>query len=265
VAQHRDATPKVVITGTGRAGTTLLVRVLTELGLDTGLDDGRLTPYGPSVRAGLECRVDDPDAPTVVKDMTLGFRMRAILERGEVPIAHVIIPTRRLDIAAASRIRAAGYGRLPFKRGALTGTLRPAEQEQVLVAMRDEILGALADHDIPWTELEFPRFATDAAYLHAALGFLAPAASLEDVRVALDRVVDPDMIHEQPLTRREVWRARRVTAWMLLVRYPIARLRRRMNPEAAQARLRASVAEAQRREALDAERDDRWRRAPTSE
>ena len=37
----------------------------------------------PGVRAGLECRVDDPDAPTVVKDMTLGFRMRQILEAGE--------------------------------------------------------------------------------------------------------------------------------------------------------------------------------------
>ena len=28
--------PKVIITGTGRAGTTLLVQVLTDLGLDTG-------------------------------------------------------------------------------------------------------------------------------------------------------------------------------------------------------------------------------------
>ena len=28
--------PKIVITGTGRAGTTLLVSVLTHLGLDTG-------------------------------------------------------------------------------------------------------------------------------------------------------------------------------------------------------------------------------------
>src|SRR3954447_527271 len=82
--------PKVVITGTGRAGTTLLVRILDALGLDTGIDSGKLLPYMPGVRAGLECRVDDPESPTVVKDMTLGFRMRQILEQGEVQIAHVL-------------------------------------------------------------------------------------------------------------------------------------------------------------------------------
>ena len=40
------------------------------------------------------------------------FRMREVLEAGDVEIEHAIIPTRRLDIAAASRIRAAEYGRL---------------------------------------------------------------------------------------------------------------------------------------------------------
>ena len=247
--------PKIVITGTGRAGTTLLVRLLDELGLDTGLAAGQLTPYGPSVRAGLECRVDDPDGPTVVKDMTLGFRMRAVLEGGEVRIAHVLLPTRRLDIAAASRVRAAGYGRLPFRRGALTGTMRPSEQERVLEGMRAEILGALAEFEVPYTELEFPRFARDAPYTHQALGFLVPWATLEDVQVALASVVRPELIHESPLSGRERWRTRVTAAWMRLVRYPIARVRRRLNPAASEARLRASVIAAQRREVEVAEQE----------
>lgn len=257
--------PKIVITGTGRAGTTLLVQVLDELGLDTGLDDGKLTPYGPSVRAGLECRVDDPDAPTVVKDMTLGGRMRAVLESGEVRIGHVVIPTRRLDIAAASRIRAAGYGRLPFRRGALTGTMRATDQEQVLATMRAEILDTLTEFSVPYTVIEFPRFSTDVAYTYETLGFLAPEATLGDFRVALERRVHPEMIHEAPLTGREVWRTRFTTAWMTLVRYPIARVRRRLNPEASQARFRASVAAAQRREALAAELEQRARTPPPTE
>ena len=49
------ADPKIVITGTGRAGTTLLVRILDALGLDTGIESGKLSPYMPGVRAGLEC------------------------------------------------------------------------------------------------------------------------------------------------------------------------------------------------------------------
>jgi hypothetical protein len=247
------AEPKIVITGTGRAGTTVLVRILDALGLDTGIDSGKLLPYMPGVRAGLECRVDDPDAPTVVKDMTLGFRMREILESDEVSIAHVLIPTRQLDVAVASRVRAADYGRLPFRRGALTGTLHATEQEQVLVRMRDEILGALDDYEVPYTTLEFPRFATDAAYAREKLAPVVPDASVSDVQSALDRCVRPELIHEEPLSSKERWRMHATSAWMRLVRYPVANIRRRINPEASEARLRASYAAARQRDAELAE------------
>jgi hypothetical protein len=243
------AEAKIVITGTGRAGTTVLVRILDALGLDTGIDSGKLLPYMPRVRAGLECRVDDPDAPTVVKDMTLGFRMREILEAGEVPIAHVLIPTRRLDIAVASRVRAADYGRRPFRRGALTGTLHATEQEQVLVRMRDEIVEALNEYGVPYTTLEFPRFATDAAYAQEKLAPVVPGASLADFETALERCVRPELIHEAPLSAKERWRMRATAAWMRLVRYPVANIRRRINPEAAEARLRASYRAARQQDA----------------
>jgi hypothetical protein len=244
--------PKIVITGTGRAGTTLLVRILDELGLDTGMQEGKLTPYGTQARAGLESRVDDPDAPTVVKDLTLGFRLRSVLEAGDVEIGHVLIPTRNIEVATASRVRAAGYGRRPFGRGALVGTMRATEQRKVLEQMRQEILSTLVELGIPHTELDFPRFATDAPYTHERLGFLDPAPSLDQVQAALDACVRPDMIHEVPLSSREVWQTRTTTVWMTVVRYPIARVRRWIDPEGSQARLRASVAAAQR-EAREAE------------
>jgi hypothetical protein len=114
VTDEPDA--KIVITGTGRSGTTLLVELLDELGLDTGLAAGKLSRYGARVRAGLESRVDDPDAPTVVKDMTLGFRLRELLEVGEVRIRHAILPDRRLEIATASLIRAGAVRRPPLRR-----------------------------------------------------------------------------------------------------------------------------------------------------
>jgi hypothetical protein len=255
--------PKIVITGTGRAGTTLLVQILDDLGLDTGLAEGKLSRYGASVRAGLESRIDEPDAPTVVKDMTLGFRIRQLLESGSVQIQHVILPDRRLDIAAASRIRAAGYGRQPFRRGALTGTLRATEQARVLAGLRAEILGALDDFAIPYTVLEFPRFATDAEYTHAALRPVLPDATVEDVARALERCVREEMIHEQPLSCGERWRTRLVTAWMVLYRFPMARLRERINPERQQAKLREAVAAAHRQEAELAERERLAGRLPT--
>lgn len=247
--------PKIVITGTGRAGTTLLVQILDALGLDTGIDSGRLAPYMPGVRAGLESRIDDPEAPTVVKDMTLGFRIRDVLDDLPVTIGHVIIPTRRLDIATASRVRAADYGRLPFRRGALTGTMRATEQEQILAGMQDEILSALGDHDIPYTVIEFPRFATDASYAFEKLSFVAPDATVDDFRAALDACVRPDLIHEAPLSSKERWRMRAMTAWMRWVRFPIAAIRRRIDPEGSEARLKASVAEARQRDQRAAEQE----------
>ena len=151
----------------------------------------------PGVRAGLECRVDDPDAPTVVKDMTLGFRMRQILEAGEVAIAHVLIPTRRLEVAVASRVRAADYGRLPFRRGALTGTLHATEQEQVLVRMQDEIVGALERVRRSVHRCWSSRGSRPTRPMRTEkLAAVAPGATVDDVQSALDRCVRPELIHE---------------------------------------------------------------------
>ena len=255
---------KIVITGTGRSGTTLLVQVLDDLGLDTGLSEGRLSEYVPSVRAGLESRVDDPDAPTVVKDMTLGFRLDELLREGTVEIRHVILPDRRLDVAAASRVRAAEYGRRPFGRGALTGTVRATEQLRVLAQIRSELIGTCERHSIPVTLLEFPRFATDAAYTWKALAPILEGVTLDDVQRALDRRVRPDMIHEAPLSRAERWRTRLITAFMVLYRYPMGRIRARLDPQGQEAKIRSSVAAARQREAALAEAERRAGRLPGS-
>jgi hypothetical protein len=258
------AAGKIVITGTGRAGTTLLVQVLDALGLDTGLTDGRLTDYAPRVRAGLESRIDADDAPEVVKDMTLGFRMRLILEQRAIPIRHVLLPDRALEVAAASRIRASEYGRKPFARGGLTGTMRATQQARVLRRMRHEITSALDDFGVPYTTLEFPRFATDATYTQAALRPILPEATVADVQRALDQCVHAEMIHEAPLSRAERWRTRLTTTWMVLYRYPVAFIRGKLDPEGQQARIRASVAEARKQEAVLAEEERRAGRAPAT-
>ncbi|MEK6322241.1 MAG: hypothetical protein AABN33_11210 [Acidobacteriota bacterium] len=57
----------VVISGTGRAGTTFLVQLLTHLGLNTGLDVNTMELY-PIARAGLEMDIRDANAPYIVKD-----------------------------------------------------------------------------------------------------------------------------------------------------------------------------------------------------
>jgi hypothetical protein len=201
--------PKIVITGTGRAGTTLLVSVLTQLGLDTGEADGRLSGVDARTRGGLESLLDSPDAPYIVKDTTLPFRLGKLLEAGTVSVRHVIVPIRSLDLAAASRVRGSDYGRNIFARGGLWGTVNPVKQRDALATMLYELMFTIARFELPHTLLEFPRFATDWEYTHRALSFLAPDRTAADFRDALAAVVRADLIHEEPLGANERWRARR--------------------------------------------------------
>lgn len=58
----------VVITGTGRAGTTFLVDLLFHLGLDTGYQADSIENYKhPNARAGLEVDIRELPCPTLLK------------------------------------------------------------------------------------------------------------------------------------------------------------------------------------------------------
>ena len=127
--------PKIVITGTGRSGTTLLVQILTDLGFDTGFSSE--APIDEATHAGLETRLDSPNAPRIVKNPNLSRRLDEILTAGTATVEHVIIPMRDLDVAAASRVRATRYGSNLHVVGGLFGTTNAARQREAQI---DELL-----------------------------------------------------------------------------------------------------------------------------
>lgn len=193
--------PKVIITGTGRAGTTLLVQVLTDLGLDTGFAaDHRVDP---TVNAGLEFRIESPNAPRIVKDPNLSRRLGDLLDRGEVEIEHVVIPVRELDVAVASRVRNTKYGSNLHTFGGLFGTARATHQREALALLFYELLFTVARYDLPHTLLLFPRFTEDWEYTYRKLSFLDPTIPPERWKEALAGRVDPGLIHEEPLSSQE--------------------------------------------------------------
>ncbi len=196
-----SAGPKVVITGTGRAGTTLLVQVLTDLGLDTGFPADHTVDE--RVHAGLEFRIESPNAPRIIKDPNLSRRLGGLLERGEVEIEHVIIPVRDLDVAVASRVRNTKYGSNLHTFGGLFGTPRATKQREALALLFYELLYTVTRYDLPHTLLLFPRFTEDWEYTYAKLSFLDPSIPADRWKEALDRRVDRTLIHEQPLTSSE--------------------------------------------------------------
>ncbi len=208
---------KIVIAGTGRAGTTLLVQVLTELGLDTGYDAA--AAIDARVNAGLERSVVGADAPWIVKSPQLSSTLGEILDAGAARVDHVIIPIRDLDVATASRVRNTRYGSDLHTWGGLLGTNRATHQRDALNAMLAELMFTIARHDLDHTLLLFPRFTTDWEYTHRRLAFLAPEIPPARWREVLERLVRPALIHEAPLSPRE----RRLTFFGTVYNRGIAR------------------------------------------
>lgn len=199
---------KIVIAGTGRAGTTLLVQVLTDLGFDTGYKKG--IRVNPDARAGLERNILGPSTPRVVKSPRLSTELGPLLEAGLVRVEHVLVPVRDLDVAAASRVRASGYGRsLNAAGGLLWGTKRASQQRAAVAEMLAQLIVTLARFDVPHTLLAFPRFATDAEYTHGKLRVLEASLALDDVCRVLAERYRPDFVHETPLDETETRRTRR--------------------------------------------------------
>lgn len=96
----------LIIAGTGRAGTSFLVRYLTELGLDTTLArNGDRASWDADANAGLENQlVCGANLPYVVKSPWIGEYVDQILNEKQFKIDAFIVPVRDLVEAATSRV-----------------------------------------------------------------------------------------------------------------------------------------------------------------
>lgn len=190
----------VIISGTGRAGTTVLVQLLTVLGLDIGFTDPN-SGVLPNCNAGLEFDIRFPAAPYVVKSPWMCDYLDELLESGSVVIDHTIIPIRDLFAAAESRrdvTRRGDASLYPDNAipGGLWHTNEPEKQEAVLTVQLYKLIYALARWEVPLTLLHFPRFIYEPEYLYK---HLAPIFGLADYCVflkAFNQVVKPELVHD---------------------------------------------------------------------
>jgi hypothetical protein len=189
----------LIITGTGRAATTFLVQLLTELRLDTGFtsDSGVL----PNCDAGLEWDIRHPDAPYVVKSPWLCDHLDEVLAHGHVAIDHAVVPVRDLFAAAESR-RDVSRRTDPdaFAPEAVPGGLwltdEPDEQESILTHKLYELIVALARHEIPVTLLMFPRLVQDPEYLYRRTRFALGDVGYSGFAEAFRRTSRPELVHD---------------------------------------------------------------------
>jgi hypothetical protein len=186
---------KVIITGTGRAGTTFLVRLMTELGLETGITRKNWhKKFYPGCNAGLEHNLLDPETPYIVKNPALCETLPAALATGRFVIDHVYVPIRELETAAASRVRQGGQdGSVP---GGLWGTADPAHQRAVLAEYFHKLIHVLVVNEIPHTFLLFPRLVTDPGYTYDRLAYVLKGISREDFDAVFHRIADKSLVHD---------------------------------------------------------------------
>jgi hypothetical protein len=198
----------LIISGTGRAGTTFLVQLMTELGMDTGFADTRSGVFS-NCDAGMERDIRDPDCPYVVKSPRLCHDLEAVLRDRSVVVDHAIVPIRNLYAAAESRRNVTLRSGTSFGSGEVPGglwlTSRPDQQESVLAVQFHQLMLTITAFEIPITMLQFPRLIKDPNYLWEKLAPLLDGIGPEHFAAAFRRVVRPELIHnfgevDQPIT-----------------------------------------------------------------
>src|SRR2546423_547805 len=186
----------LIISGTGRAGTTFLVQLLTKLGLDTGFPDAQSEIY-PNCHAGMEWDLAHPDAPYVVKNPTLCEHLEQVLQSRKVVIDHAILPVRDLYSVAESRrdVRRRSEKRLRGV-GGLWNTSNPKGQEPVPAQLLYNFIHTLAKHDIPVTLLHFPKLVREPDYLYKKLQPLLSEIGYDAFLPAFQAVSRPELVHD---------------------------------------------------------------------
>jgi hypothetical protein len=200
-----DALPRhhVVIAGTGRAGTSFIVRFLAECGLDTGMP----SEFDARAQAGHEQHLLNRDAPYVVKDPWL-FAYCEGIDPGEVAIDALLVPVRELLASATSRILQERISMaegpwldwpLSDTNGVVTAgavySLDPVDQARILAVGFHRLIHWATVQQIPLFLLEFPRIVDDGEYLLESLWpWLGHHCEKADARAAFEAVADPRLV-----------------------------------------------------------------------
>ncbi len=213
-------TDKLVVTGTGRCGTTLIMRLLTAMKEDTGYTSHRHSLHDES-HAGME-RVGTRDMspekiarlPKIIKDPRLSIHLSEMAARGDAP-GHVFWCFRPLDQVAESRFasnrpwfpddRLADLSKVPRRAWPKWATLH--NQHKIMAEVAGHLVGALLEHKIQHTVAIFPEDMLDPTRLWRVLcgsqrrGSIAEflgwrtQEDLDRFNAAYNEIVDPELIH----------------------------------------------------------------------
>jgi hypothetical protein len=164
---------KIFITGTGRCGTTFLIKLFTFLGFNTGFDENNCKRYiMPNCNAGME-RVFT-DRFDVIKNPTFLQDMAKIVADRNIIIKRVIIPIRDYTASAKSR---AHHG--ANRGGGLWNATTEDEQVAFYHTIMANYIYLMTKHNIPTIFIDFDRMISDKQYLFTILQPLLEEKQIE--------------------------------------------------------------------------------------
>ena len=139
---------KILISGTGRCGTTFLIKLFTFLGYDTGYTRQN---YSNSIfkncNSGME---KDFKAPNyIIKNPNFMINIKNIVQN--VKIQYMIIPIRKYEQSAESRVKNKN------SPGGLWNAKSLQEQIKFFHKLMADYLEVMVKHDIPTIFLDFGK------------------------------------------------------------------------------------------------------------
>ncbi|SCB51046.1 hypothetical protein [Rhizobium lusitanum] len=209
-------THHLLIAGTGRAGTSFLVRYLSALGLDTGFKpDDKSQAWEANANAGLErLPLVEPNEnlPYVLKSPWSGEYIDEILASNRFSFDAIIIPMRDLVEAASSRSILehrhlhqhigwmadrldATWEVFAYTPGGIIYSLNPLDQARLLAIGFHRLVHSAAKAGIPLIFPVFPRMVEDWSYLYETLKPILPdTITAEAAKSVHDQVASMSLV-----------------------------------------------------------------------
>jgi len=200
----------LLIAGTGRAGTSFLVRYLTGIGMDTNLARGGVAAHwDEDANAGFEDMplINPTMLPDVIKAPWSFEFIQELLAHPAIRLRAAILPVRDLRDGASSRAiieRRAIYAHTDwmaahdtlwekwgFTPGGIVFSLNAIDQARLLAVGFHHVVQQLVAAEVPLLMLSFPRLVEDADYLFNALrSVLPPETTIEAARKVHEEMAD---------------------------------------------------------------------------
>ena len=157
---------KILITGTGRSGTSFLTQLMSFLDMETGYaKDVTFEQHPPynirNINAGLETQPLTNKKVRIHKAPGFALEIDSIIKNYN--IGHVIIPIRNLEDSAKSRV----------KSGLLCAGINDLESQIIHNSkLLYNLIYSLVSNDIPYTFIPFPEIIYDENIIYDKLEWL---------------------------------------------------------------------------------------------